>query len=209
MNTNNEDSNSIKNPNYAIKCVRKAMGLRQDGLGKLLDLTQSYVANIETGRFPTTMKFAIKLAGKSGADINSIINGDKNPLDVDGHVYTEISYQAFKEARTENLNQDDYNQSILLIDEALRASADIGKRKIFTNIINATLQETILAVDGLAEAIEKRREEARRLAEEKTKIRSYTYGELRNNPVLAQAFGFVDDPARDLREIAFELRIAN
>jgi transcriptional regulator with XRE-family HTH domain len=209
MRTNKKTNDLIKNPNHAIKCIRKAMGFNQGELGKLLGLTQSYVANMETGRYPTPRSFAIKLAGKSGADVNSIINKNKTPLDAEGYIYTEVSYRAFKEARKEKLNQDDYSQSLLLIDEALRAAADIGKIKIFTNIINASLQETILAVDGLKQTIENKREEAIRLAEEKNKMRIYTYGELRSNTVLAQAFGFIDDPSCDSQDIALKFKIEN
>lgn len=209
MRTNKKNSDSVKKPNPAMKCVRKAMGLRQGALGKLLGLTQSYVANIEVGRFPTTMKFAVKLAGMTGASVDSLINGDEVPLDADGYVYTAVSYRAFKEARAEHLSPDDYRQALLLISEALLASADIGKTKLFINIINSSLKETILAVSGLAQAIENRREEVRRLDEEKTRIRSYTYGDMRHNPALAKAFGFIDDPSRDLLDIALKLQIAN
>ena len=204
---NDKEHDSIRVPNHAIKHVRKAMGLNQSELGNLLGLTQSYVANIETGRFPTTMNFAVRLAGKSGADVSSIFKGIENPLDYDGRVYTEISYLLFKEARTEILNQDDYNKSISEIKLAIHAAADIGKRKVFINILNTTLIDTIQAVDGLGEAIEKRLEEEQRLAEEKSKTRAYTYGELRGNPALAQALGFLDNAQCDCNDVAVKLKI--
>jgi DNA-binding XRE family transcriptional regulator len=204
---NPKKRDQFRTPNHAIKYVRKAMGLRQAALGKLLGLTQSYVANIETGRFPTTMNFAVRLAGKSGADVSSIVNGVEVPLDSEGRPYTEVSYLAFKEARIETLSQDERGKSILPIEVALHAAADIGRRKVFTNILNATLGETIRAVDGLEQAIEKRLEEARRLAEEKSKTRTYTYGELRENPALAQALGFVDEIERHSTDVAFEVQV--
>jgi transcriptional regulator with XRE-family HTH domain len=197
----------VRAPNHAIKCVRKAMGLRQGELGKLLGLTQGYVANIETGRFPTTMNFAVRLAGKSGVDVNSIINGVKVPLDSEGRNYTAVSYLAFQEARIETLNQDEYGKSILPIEVALHAAADIGRRKVFANLLNATLRETIRAVDGLEQAIENRLNEARMLVKEKSKTRSYTYGELRDDTALARSLGFVDEVERDSGDVAFEVRV--
>jgi transcriptional regulator with XRE-family HTH domain len=199
----------VRAPNHAIKCVRKAMGLRQGALGKLLGLTQSYVANIETGRFPTTMNFAMRLAGKSGVDVNSIINGAQLPLDSEGRNYTAVSYLVFQEARIETLNQDEYGKSILPIEVALHAAADIGRRKVFTNLLNATLRETIRAVDGLEQAIEKSLKESRRLAEEKSKTRPYTYGELRESTALARSLGFVDMPERDSGDVALEVRVVS
>lgn len=199
----------FRTPNHAIKCVRKAMGLRQAALGKLLGLTQSYVANIETGRFPTTMNFAIRLAGKSGADVSSIVNGVRVPLDSEGRPYTEVSYLAFQEARIETLSQEERGKSILPIEVAMHAAADIGRRKVFANILNATLGETIRAVDGLEQAIEKRLEEARRLAKEKSKIRTYTYGELREDAALAKSLGFVDERECDSGEVAIEVRVSS
>jgi transcriptional regulator with XRE-family HTH domain len=197
----------FRTPNHAIKCVRKAMGLRQAALGKLLGLTQSYVANIETGRFPTTMNFAVRLAGKSGADVSSIVNGVQVPLDSEGHPYSEVSYLAFQEARIETLSQDERGKSILPIEVAMHAAAGIGRRKVFTNILNATLLETIRAVDGLEQAIENRLNEARRLVEEKSQTRSYTYGELREDTAWARSLGFVDEVERDSGDVAFEVRV--
>jgi transcriptional regulator with XRE-family HTH domain len=194
-------------PNYAIKRVRKAMGLRQAELGKLLGLTQSYVANMETGRFPTTMTFAVKLAGKSGVDVNSIVSRARIPLDSEGREYTEVSYLAFRDGREEMLNQHDYSKSILPIEVALHAAADIGRRKVLTNLLNATLCETIQAIDGLEQAIENRLDLERKLAEEKTKTRSYTYGELRENNALARSLGFVDEVERNSGDVAFEVRV--
>jgi transcriptional regulator with XRE-family HTH domain len=204
-----KNRDQVRAPNHAIKCVRKAMGLRQGELGKLLGLTQSYVANMETGRFPTTMNFAVRLAGKSGVDVNSIINGVKAPLDSEGRNYTAVSYLTFQEARIETLNQDEYGKSILPIDVALHAAADIGRRKVFANLLNATLRETIRAVDGLEQAIENRLNKARRLAEEKSKTRSYTYGELREDTALARSLGFVDELERDSGDVAFEVRVVS
>ncbi len=187
--------------------LEKPLCLTQAGLGKLLGLTQSYVANIETGRFPTTMTFAVKLAGKSGADVNSIVTGARIPLDTEGREYTEVSYLAFREARQEMLNQVEFGEAILPIEVALHAAADIGRRKVFTNILNATLGETIRAVEGLEQAFENRLQEARRLAEVKSKTRPYTYGELRKNTALARSLGFVDIPERGSGDIALEIRV--
>ena len=202
-----KNRDQVRAPNHAVKCVRQAMGLRQGELGKLLGLTQSYVANIETGRFPTSMNFAVRLAGKSGVDVNSIINSAHIPLDSEGRNYTAVSYLAFQEARIETLNQDEYGKSILPIEVALHAAADIGRRKVLTNLLNATLCETIRAIDGLEQAIENRLDLARKLAEEKSKTRSYTYGELRENNALARSLGFVDEAERDSGDVAFEVRV--
>lgn len=185
------------------------MGLRQAALGKLLGLTQSYVANIETGRFPTTMNFAVRLAGKSGADVSSIVNGVQFPLDSEGHPYTEVSYLAFQEARIETLSQDERGKSILPIEVAMHAAADIGRRKVFANILNATLGETIRAVDGLEQAIENRLNEARMQAKKKSTTRSFTYGELREDTALARSLGFVDERARDSGDAAMEVRVVS
>jgi transcriptional regulator with XRE-family HTH domain len=183
------------------------MGLRQAELGKLLGLTQSYVANMETGRFPTTLTFAVKLAGKSGVDVSSIISRARIPLDSEGREYTEVSYLAFRDGREEKLNQIEFEKAIMPIGVALHASADIGKRKVFTNILNATLGETIRAVEGLEQAIADRLQEARRLAEAKSQTRSYTYGELRKNNALARALGFEDIPERGSGDIALKIRV--
>jgi transcriptional regulator with XRE-family HTH domain len=197
----------VRAPNHAIKCVRQAMGLTQGELGNILGLTQSYVANIETGRFPTTMNFAVRLAGKSGVDVNSIINSAQITLDSEGRNYTAVSYLAFQEARIETLNQDEYGKSILPVEVALHAAADIGRRKVLTNLLNATLCETIRAIEGLEQAIENRLDQARKLSEEKSQTRSYTYGELRENTALSRSLGFVDVVERDSRDVALEVRI--
>lgn len=203
--SNPKKRDQVRAPNHAIKCVRQAMGLRQGELGKLLGLTQSYVANIETGRFPTTMNFAVRLAGKSGVDVNSIINSAHIPLDSEGRNYTAVSYLAFQEARIETINQDEYGKSILPIEVALHAAADIGRRKVLTNLLNATLCETIRAIDGLEQAIKNRLDQARKLAEKKSQTRLYTFHEMREHTSLARSLGFVDEPGRDSKDVALEV----
>lgn len=202
-----KNRDQVRVPNHAIKRVRKAMGLRQAELGKLLGLTQSYVTNLETGRFPTTMTFAVKLAGKSGVDVNSVVSGARIPLDSEGREYNELSYLAFRDGREEQLNQVEFGKSLRPIVTVLHAAADIGKRKVFTNILNASLGETIRAVEGLEQAIADRLQVARRLAEAKSQTRPYTYGELRKNNALARALGFEDIPERGPGDIALEILV--
>ncbi len=193
-------------PNPAIKGVRTAIGLSQKELGKRLDVTQSYVANLETGRYPITLSFAVKIAANTGVDAACVMKRASTPLDLDGRPYTSVSYRAFQEARKEVLSKDDYGRLIRPIQVAFHAAADIGRLKVFTNVLNATLGETIEAVDGLKEAIGKRLEAARKEAEAKARARRFTFGELRENNSLARSLGFEDNPERQPHEVAFEIR---
>lgn len=59
---------------------RKKKGFTQDELSKLVGVTRSQVANIESGRHDPTATFLLKLSDAIGVSIDWLLRGDADPI---------------------------------------------------------------------------------------------------------------------------------
>ena len=177
-------------PNLALRKVREATGLTIGAFAKLVGVSAAYIQAVEIGQRPVSNELAEKIRDRTGAWPRSISENWVEPVDVNGSVYTAATYQHLTRSQPEPSNFEGLERELtdgLTI--LLKGAAGAGKSALAMSVIRDKLHEAatrILLLDGVSEMV----------SHEWAAAGNLTVGQLRNNPHLAKAVGFRDDPSR-------------
>jgi transcriptional regulator with XRE-family HTH domain len=93
----------VRNVNQRLRELRKSLGLSQESFGKILDISNTTVADLESGRRPITDKHLKRLAKYTDAKINIewLRTGEGTmflPMDKEEHVREFVDAILMKES---------------------------------------------------------------------------------------------------------------
>ena len=154
-------------PNRALRKVRETIGLTIGAFAKLVGVSTAYIQAVEIGQRPVSVELAEKIRDHTGAWPRSIIENWKDPVDVDGQVYTAAIYQRLTASQPESC---DFKALERTCTEALvivvNGASCVGKSSVAMSLIRDKLYEAvsrILCLDGVSETLANERATAGKL----------------------------------------------
>lgn len=177
-------------PNLALRKVREATGLTIGAFASLVGVSAAYIQAVEIGQRPVSNELAEKVRDRTGAWPRSISENWVDPVDVDGSVYTNATYQRLAGSQPESSNFEGLERALTEgLTILLKGAASVGKSALAMSVIRDKLHEAatrILLLDGVGET----------LSHDWAAAGNLTVGQLRKNSKLAKMVGFRDDPSR-------------
>lgn len=143
-------------PNVSIKALRKALGMNQRQFAELTGFSLSHTTSVEVGCRPVTYDYALAVAVKTGVIPESIMSPSTKAKDCLGRTYSIASYKTFCKAYPEELSGSYMEKIISPIKVAIEAAADAGRLRIFTQLLNTAVNQSVQAIDGVQGALDKR-----------------------------------------------------
>lgn len=177
MSSRSELGNQRKNE--ALIQVRKALGLKQVEFAELVQFSPSQIASVELGRRAATSDFAWQVAVRTGVDPQCLLRPGVEVHDQKGRPYSRKSYEDHLKPETNRLESSEFDELLVPLKITLEAAADAGRLRTVACKIRESVQNLIVILPGLQEAVE-------RLIESSSGSKfAVTVGQLRQDSFLA------------------------
>lgn len=203
-------TNMKKQPNEAVRALRKIIGQTQAEFAVMLGVSKDAVVSWETGRNQVSATWARRMALVTGVDGRCLRLGVSVPMSqaADGHFYTAEDFALHRQsewARTDEESVQRWREQCgdtleLLLLAAARPVGD-KQRPQLPGVLDAFMQwaEAVREDFQLGPAIDAQLA-ARQRKVGMTQAYAIWRAMNRSNPEGLKANGFVDDPAKDHRE---------